>query len=381
MNKDSISILISAGEPSGDLLASEVVNSFGKLNPAISCFGMTGPLMVSSGVEKIADMPSVMGFGSPVKNAGAILKSIHSLVTAAVARKPKAALLVDFPDFHMIFARMLKKARIPVFQYISPQFWAWRKSRIHTIKKLYEKTFVVLPFEEKLYLENGAHVEYVGHPAVNRVNTAPSRLEARKRLEIVPGTTVVAMLPGSRTNEVERLMPLFIETAIEIHKSHTEAKFLISAKNPVVFDIFSRYPKEITGYVTASSEEGLVIMKAADAGIVCSGTATLEAAVAGLPFLGVYKTSNLNYMIGKTLLKIDKILLANIILGRKAINEYIQMDAIPNSLAAETLRLLKDGPYRMQMLSSFAELKTILGDCHSADKVALSLNSFVISRG
>jgi lipid-A-disaccharide synthase len=372
--KNRFRLLVSSGEPSGDLIAGQVVEKLRSLEPAALTFGMGGPRMASAGCEILRPLPSVMGLGSPFKNAGALAGSIMDLSVQARKRKVEAALLVDFPDFHMPLAWILHKLGIPVFQFVSPQIWAWRSGRIKSIRNRYEKTFLIFPFEKEIYDRAGAPSEFVGHPAVDRLKDFPDRAAARQELGIIEGETVVALLPGSRKAVFEKNNPVFLASARVLSSLHPHLKFLLSAPD---LHLKSAMSEQYGGMnFTISGKPGPLLLRAADAAIVSSGTAALESVILGTPFAGVYVTSEITYRVVKRFISVNHILMANILSGRDIVREFIQDEAMPEAIAGEICSLLVDDGKREKMKADFIGIASMLGPFDAAGRVASSLIDF-----
>lgn len=375
--KSGFRLLVSAGEPSGDLIAGQVIQKIRSLDTGTRFFGMGGPEMESAGCDISRPLPSVMGLGSPFGNIQSLAASMFQLAAGAAKMKADAAILVDFPDFHMQLATILKALGIPVFQFVSPQIWAWRGGRIKKIKRLYKKTFLIFPFEREIYEKAGASCEFVGHPAVDRLHNFPDRAFARKELGIDETETVVALLPGSRKAVFERNLPVIMSAAERLSYIHPGVGFVLSTPAGGAFAGDSSFriierPRKLT----VSEKPGPLILRAADAAIVSSGTAALESAILGTPFAGVYVTSEFTYRLVKTFISVDRILMANLLTGRDVVREFIQYDARPDAIADEISSLLNDKNRRTKMAVDFSEITAMLGPFDAAGRVAASLIDF-----
>lgn len=373
---DRLKILISAGEQSGDLMAAQLAGAVRRAAPGTAVFGMGGPRLMAAGCDVIRPMPEVMGLGSPVRNAGAVAASFAALAAAGVRRKADAAILVDFPDFHLALARLLAAAKIPVFQMVSPQIWAWRPGRIKALKKYVTTTFLIFPFEKKIYDEAGAPARFVGHPAVDRLKRLPGRAAARKKIGIASHAPVVALLPGSRRAVLDRHLPVFGAAAAAIADRIQGVTFVCSVVPPFD-DAFYRAALGIRcPALCFSREEGPLILRAADAAVVSSGTGALEAVLAGTPFCGVYVTSPFTYNVVRRMAGVERILMANILAGRDVVREFIQYEARPESIADEVASLLRDSGRRITMARDFREVARMLGPGGAADRAARAVVGF-----
>ncbi|MBI5527666.1 MAG: lipid-A-disaccharide synthase [Deltaproteobacteria bacterium] len=378
MNSPPFNIVLSAGEPSGDLIAAQVAAELKKIEPRCRLFGMGGPRLAETGCDVVTPMPAVMGLGGPVAGAGHIAASIARLVRAAVSRKVAAAILVDFPDFHLALARMLHMAGIPVFQFVSPQIWAWRPGRIKTIKRYVTKTFLIFPFEQAIYDKAGIPARFVGHPIVDRMRRLPSKTAARKTLGIAPGRPVIALLPGSRAAVLKRHLPAFGAAARAVSERVHGMTFICSIMPGIderfYRSAFSLQPSAFS--LVLSRADGPVILRAADAAIISSGTGALEAVLAATPFCGVYVTSPFTYNIVKRMAGVERILMVNILAGRDVVREFVQYEARPEAIAGEVASLIRDSGRRRAMRSDFREVRKMLGPGGAAARVAKEVVGF-----
>lgn len=347
------SILIVAGEPSGDRHAARLVESIRNLDTAKTrdFFGAAGPMMRSVGVEPVvaADELSIVGVAEIGRALPMFVSAYRQLLHAAEARKPSIVILVDFPEFNLKLARSLKKRGFTVVYYISPQLWAWRKYRIRTIKRHVDLLLTILPFEGKWYAERGVeHVKYVGNPLATEVHPFLSRKEFCSKHSLETTRPIIALLPGSRRKEIVRVLPVLIETASRLSAEDHERQFVIPiAHERHLSDVNSRIANAKKNGVTLPDNLRIVIdetydaLSAADVAAVTSGTATLEAGIIGTPMVIVYATSSLNYLLLKPLISVEHYGLINLIAGKKVARELIQGHFSPASTAAELCRLLE----------------------------------------
>lgn len=340
------SIMIVAGEPSGDLHASKLVRELRAALPDrdLVFFGCAGPRMREEGVEAVAESDALAIMGVP--EIAAALPMFFDVFTrlkrAAAERRPDVVILVDFPECNLKLARSLKKLGCRVVYYISPQLWAWRKYRVRTIRKYVDLLLTILPFEKDWYKRHGVgHVEYVGSPLTNEVRAATSRDRFRDMQGIGAGVPFIALLPGSRSREVARIFPIMVQAAARIKQTRPEAQFVVAAAHErasrQISEILERSQVEMQVALEATYE----VLNAADAAAVASGTATLETGILGTPMVIVYKTSSLNYRLVRPLISVEHFGLINLIAGKRIVSELIQDDLTPASLAAELQRLLE----------------------------------------
>ncbi|MBI5903143.1 MAG: lipid-A-disaccharide synthase, partial [Deltaproteobacteria bacterium] len=302
-----------------------------------------------------------------------ILKRFRELKRLVTERPFDAIVLIDFPDFNLRFAKKARGLGIPIIYYISPQVWAWRKKRIRKIARLVDKMLVVFPFEFYLYKEAGVDVEYVGHPLADIARCGLTRGEARSSLGLSPDDTVVSLLPGSRTGEVKRMLGVMLESAEKIRAglgNGKKARFLIPAArglNDAFFDGLMKGEHQDVRLIRDSMYEAL---RASDASVVASGTATLETALIGTPMVIVYRMSPVSYGIARMLVNVENIGLPNIVAGARIVPELIQNEASPENISREVLGLLRDEKRRARMVEDMTDLRKNLGRGGAADKAA-----------
>lgn len=367
-------IFIVSGEASGDMHGAELIKSIKRLDPGISVCGMGGEKMRRAGLEGLdSKQVSVVGITEVIGKSPHILKAFAGLRRLLASRKFDAAVLIDFPDFNLRFAKSLKKAGVPIIYYISPQVWAWRKGRIKTIASLVKKMLVVFPFEEGIYKKAGVDARYVGHPLSDIARCELTRDEARRKVRAGGAKTVIALLPGSRTTEIKKTLGAMLGAARLINKNLAKgAVFLIPAADGVDGALFDGIIKGSGIDVRLVRGETYAALRAADAAIVTSGTATLETALIGTPMVIVYKLSGLTYLIGRLLVKVKHIGLPNIVAGRPVVKELIQNEASAENMAAEILNILNDSAKKDAIINGYDYVKRTLapGGKRAADAAA-----------
>ena len=347
MKRDSVKIMLVAGEASGDAHAAKLARALIDALPEadVELFGCAGPKMRSSGVEAIvaADELSVIGLPEIARALPMFLSAFRKLKTAARERRPDVAVLIDFPDFNMKLARSLKKQGLTVVYYISPQLWAWRKYRLRTIRKYVDLVLAILPFEKDWYAGHGVeHVEYVGNPLAREVAPASTREEFCERHGLDPARPLVALLPGSRRKEITKILPDMLNAASLLAEEKPAVQFAAALAAERHRELFAEIaasgaPKGIAAVVGETYDA----LNAADAAAVTSGTATLETGIIGVPMAIVYKTSEVNYGLLRPLINVEHFGLINLIAGERIAKELIQGEFTPETLAAELARLLE----------------------------------------
>ena len=351
MTEEKLTIMIVAGEASGDLHAAKLVRALREAagKRETDFFGASGPLMREAGVESVvaSDELSIVGLLEIGRALPTFLKAFNLLKNSARARKPDAAILVDFPDFNLKLAKALKKQGIRVVYYISPQLWAWRSYRVRTIRKYVDLMITILPFEKEWYEKRGIkHVEYVGSPLAMEVHASRSREEFCRDHEIEPARPIISLLPGSRHKEIVRILPVMIESAVEMTKERSDLQFIVALASekslPDVKQILKKAEKRsaLPEDLFIIARETFDALNASDAAAVTSGTATLETAIIGTPMAIVYKTSAINYGLLRPLISVEHFGLVNLIAGERIAKEMIQGEFTPKNLETELSRLL-----------------------------------------
>jgi lipid-A-disaccharide synthase len=342
-----------AGEASGDLHGSNLIREIRKLDPAanIRCWG--GDLMAMAGAQVVKHYRdlAIMGFVEVVRNLGTVFSNMRFGKEDIMNFGPDVVIFIDYPGMNIPFAEFARKKGFKTVYYISPQVWAWKENRVKTLRKVIDKMLVILPFEKEFYAKWDFPVEYVGHPLVQVIEefkVQSSKFTGRS------GKTV-ALLPGSRKQEVLTKLPVMLETS----KQFPEVQFVI-AKAPSLDDGF--YQPLIQSYPNVHTVKGKTydLLLQADAALVTSGTATLETALFGVPEVVCYKASPISYQIGKRLIKIKFISLVNLIMDRLVVTELIQDDCNPEKLGKELRSILYDMDKVAKMKTDFDELRTLL---------------------
>jgi len=365
-------IMIIAGEASGDMHGASLVHEMLKIDSSLKFYGIGGNKLQEVGVNLLAHSSemAVMGLTEVIPKLGTILRIMNRMKKSMDEFNPDLVILIDYPDFNLRIAKAAYKRGIKVFYYISPQVWAWRKGRINQIKKLVNKMAVILPFEVETYRQKGFPVNYVGHPLLDLVKTKYSPQEARTKFGLKEGKTTVALLPGSRFSEVNNLLPEMLKAGEILAQHIQDIQFLLpladTIEEKIITDIISRYALKvniISGYTYDA-------ISCSDLAIVASGTATLETALLGVPMVIIYKISSLTYFIGKFIVHVRNIGLANIIAGKTIVPELIQEDASGNRIAAEALDILTDAERKQEMIKELTAIRNKLGNPGAARKTA-----------
>jgi lipid-A-disaccharide synthase len=365
-------ILIVAGEASADLHAARALDELGALRPGVRAFGVGGPRLRAAGLEALAPAEdiSVMGLAEVLPRIPRILGILRLLARTAAERRPKAALLVDLPDFNLRLAAKLKKLGIPVVYYVSPTIWAWRRGRAKKIAKVVDRMLCILPFEERFYEGTGVSARFVGHPFAEKPPPG-SRERYRAELSLPGSRTTIALVPGSRQSELRRIFPAMLEAAERIKALRPDAQFVVPVAPTLAradLEPFIAAHRTVdVKLVDGRTEE---VVGASDAALVKSGTSTLEAGLMLRPMVVVYKMSWLTYLVGRLLVRIAHFALVNILAGRGVVPELLQREASPERMAAEVERLLGDRDAREAQVAGLREVAASLGEPGAARRVA-----------
>lgn len=373
-------IFISAGEASGDMYAARLAAELAQRTGA-HLFGMGGERMAEAGVELIAHSSDVAVSGiSEVWNKLPVLReTMRKLTDAAATRKPVLAILTDFPSFHLRLARRLQKNKIRCVCFVAPQFWAWRPWRAKQIGQRFERALCIFPFEEEFYRKAGVPVTFIGHPLVDIARPTMSREDFLSRNSLDATRPVIALLPGSRMNEIQRNLPPVLGACEEVLRQKSGCQFtLVLAPSITPELVTSVGTSEATLRIKSGGAEhsfrvpaGLNLkiisgatydaVSSANAAIVASGTATVETALLGTPMVVVYKVARLTELILRTFIVTRFVAMPNLILGRRVVPELLQQDCTPQRISAEVLKLLDSPAARGEMLSGLAEVRGKLG--------------------
>ena len=341
------SLLVVALEASADLHGAAVLRELKALRPDLRAFGAGGPRMRADGFETLvrAEDVSVMGIAEVVPALPRILEAMDALSDAARDRRPQAALLIDSPDFNLRLARRLHDLRIPVAYFIGPSVWAWRRYRVRQIARDVARMLVILPFEARFYRMHRVAAVYVGNPVADGLRAASSQ-PPRAR------SGILALLPGSRAQEIRRIWPAMLEAARRVKARHPELRLVV----PVAPTIARSLLGEV-GDVELVDGGAPEMLAQAEAAIVASGTATLEAALALTPLVVVYRTSWLTWWIGRLLVRLKFISLVNLLAGRAVVPELLQANCTPDRIAAAVEPLLSASPERAAQLEALRAIR------------------------
>jgi lipid-A-disaccharide synthase len=378
-------ILISAGEASGEMYGAQLIEALRRAAERISArsarrtaeaavstqasldfFGVGGDRMRAAGCDTVVDAKdlSVVGITEILGHLPKIYGLYHRLIKEADKRKPDLAIVIDSPAFNWRVARQMKKRGIPVVYYVAPQFWAWRQGRVRLIRNYIDKALVIFPFEEKFYRDRGVDATFVGHPLADLPHPAISRDDYAKHFHLEPAKQWITLMPGSRVKEVGMNLPTILEAAGQLGPAY---EFLLPVA-PTLDRAFlqSLIDLKAMGKHITLVPESLPALWHSRAGIVASGTATVEAAMMRTPFVMVYRVSPLTYLLGKPRVKVPRFAMVNLIAGEPIVPELVQHDFTPEKVVAQIRQILPDGPARDRMLQGLTHVKALLRPAQSA---------------
>lgn len=367
--------MISCGEPSGDLYAAALAQEIRHLDPAARITGFGGERLRAAGADLAGDFRglSVTGLLEVVGLLPRAYAMYRRLVARARADRPDVFVAIDFPDFNFTLARALRKLRIPVVYYISPQLWAWRAGRMKTMRAIADRVLVIFEFEEQVYRDAGVPVEWVGHPLLDLMPPDRPRADVRRALQLRPDDPVVALLPGSRRNEVRAILPDLVAAAGLIRARVPTAQFVL-ARAPHVGDELLGSLAGLTGapVVVAEGRTDDVLV-AADVALVASGTATVQAALHECPMVVVYRLAPLTYRLGRPFVRVNTFAMANLVAGRTVVPELIQDDFTPERVAHEALEMLTNPSTTARVRADLAGVRARLGSPGASRRAAAAV--------
>ncbi|HWP01769.1 MAG TPA: lipid-A-disaccharide synthase [Methylococcus sp.] len=372
MAEASLEICLAAGEASGDRHGAALFRELQRLVPHLRGFGMGGPAMRAAGIDVQVDSSGlgVIGLAEIARHYRDIRRALATMKDLLRSRRPDLLICVDYKEFNLRLARAAKAEGIKVLFYVGPQVWAWRPGRVKSYGRAIDHMAVIFPFEVPFYEEHGIPVTYVGHPLAGTLAPIEDRERVKRELGVPDDRPLVGLLPGSRENEIRRLLPVLFHTAEKIRRQRPEARFLL-IQAPSVSDAWiapflaaCRIPVQV---VKERRHEAIGIC---DTVVTSSGTATLEVALLGVPMVILYKLNPISYWLGRMLVQIRHIGLPNILAGRAIVREFIQHEAEPEALAEEVLKILEDPVYAATVQTDLAEVRRRLGNGGGSRRLA-----------
>lgn len=364
-------LLFSAGEASGDMHAADLIAALKARVGELEMYGMGGPLMQQAGVELLFNPTSMstVGFVEALKSVQVMRRVLGRLGDAMDRRPPDAVVCIDFSGFNMKLAELARRKGLPVVYYLPPSAWAWGRGRAEKLARLGVTVCAALPVEVEAYREAGAEVVFVGHPLVDRVKPSAPAEDVRRELGVGPDRPLIALLPGSREQELKQLLPPMLEAAAVIFRERPDARFALPVAHTLSAQTIKRFLPQDAPPLAVLEGRTYDVMHAADAAMISMGTATLEAALLGLPHVACYRVSGATYALARRLIKISHFALPNIIAGREIVPELVQADVTGEKLARAVLPMLE--PQRREELRArLSRVREALGDGDAAGKAA-----------
>ncbi len=364
--------MIAAGEASGDLHGSNLVKAAKEMSPGLEFFGMGGERLRAAGVDLLVDLEhmSLMGVAEIVSKLGHVWSSLNLLKAAMAERRPAALVVIDYPDFNLNLAKAAHRLGIPVFYYITPQVWAWRRGRLKTMARYVDCLAVILPFEEKFFRGAGLNATFVGHPLLDALPEPRPRPDVRRELGLDPDRPLLALFPGSRKPLVGQLMPIMLETVRLLRQKRPELAVAVAQAETLNRDFLDGFLSGAPDGIEIIHGRSHQLQNAADAALAASGTTTLETALMLTPMVVVYRLKWLSWLIGKLLISVDHVSLANLIAGRRLVPELLQNEARPDKIAAELERILNDPAVMSDMVAGLREVREKLGRAGASRRAA-----------
>lgn len=375
LNKKNI--LIVAGEESGDIHAAQLLRRLQQDYGEVHCVGIGGRHLQNAGMQLLVNLAQygVTGISEVVRHLRIIRQAFQSIKNHLQSHAIDVVILVDYPGFNLRLARYLKKHyAIPTIFYIGPQLWAWKENRMEIIKKTVDHMAVILPFEKAMYKKAAVPVSYVGHPLANQLQITDSQAQLRKNLHLPVDKKVISLLPGSRRNEIQRLMPILVDTMEQLLQTHPDLHFAIPIAGSVSASQISQYLPPRSLPLHFFNQQAQTVVAASDCVIVASGTASLECALLGIPGCIIYKASTVTAVIARRLIKTPYLGLANIISQKCIMPELLQQDCNASAIYNLINQLLISPQHYSKMQSDLSELRSLLlteaADCSIEQLVA-----------
>lgn len=365
-------IMFSAGEVSGDLHGASLAAAIKRIEPDARLFGFGGPQMQAAGVDICCNMQdyNVMGFWEVLKNLRRMFKLRDHLLKIIEAEKPDVLVLIDYPDFNWRLAAKAKKLGVPIFSYIPPSAWAWRKGRAKPVAKIADQIAAIFPFETRVYEEAGAKIKFVGNPLVDTVKPSLTPTAAAEYFDIDLKKNNVLLLPGSRKQEIEIILPEILKVAKALAAKKPETAFFLPAAPGISLPRLQSIIDSFGVEVKIKTDHTYDLMSICDFAIATSGTVTLEAALLGLPSVILYKMSPVSYFIGNLLVHLPNFSLPNIIAGQRILPEFLQDEIQTEAVVAETEKFFKGSAQAELVKEQLKQIRQKLGEPDAALRVA-----------
>ena len=377
-------VMIMSGEASGDLHGANLARSVRQQDPSIMLYGVGSKKMSEAGVQMLADASeiSVVGITAVLTHLPAIYRVYAKLKRFLKHDRPDLLILIDFPDFNILLGKAARRLGIPVLYYISPQVWVWRKGRIKTIARLVKAMLVVFPFEVPLYEKEGVDVRFVGHPLMDVVRSDLTQEQARSVLGLQAGQRTIALLPGSRRSEIVHLLPDMLRAAKILKSRFQDLQFVLPVAPTLGHDFLDTFIEQ--GGIPVRMVEGRAYdaLRASDAALVASGTATLETGIMTVPMAIAYRVSAFNYFILTKLARnVKNVGLVNIVAGKRVVPELVQKDSTPEKMAEAVAKMLTEPQYYAQMREDLADVRARLGNAGASMRAAAIVRELLSQAG
>ncbi len=362
------------------MYGAQLIEAMRRRDPSSEFFGAGGEAMQSAGCEIVVDAKdlAVVGISEILSHLPKIYGLFRRLIREADKRRPDLAIVIDSPAFNWRVARQMKKRGIPVVYYVCPQFWAWRQGRVRLLRKYVDKALVIFPFEEKFYRDRGVNATFVGHPLADIPRPEISRAEYAAEYDLDASKPWITLMPGSRVKEVRMNLPAILESAAKLGSGY---EFLL----PVAPTLEPSFLQGLIGNAPIQLvSDSLPALAHSRAGIIASGTATVEAAMMGTPFVMVYRVSPLTYFLGRSRVKVPYFAMVNLIAGKQIVPELVQNDFTPDNVVKNINQIVRDGLARDQMIAGLVDVKAQLRgpdhrQIHPADRAAAEILAFLRS--
>ncbi len=362
-------ILLVAGEASGDAHGADLVSALKAQRPQLDIFGVGGPALRAAGMQTLVDSAAIAGMGlfEAADKLTALLRTYRALTQILRRHPPDLLVLIDFPEFNLRLAKVAKRVNVPVFYYISPQVWAWRRKRVYTIAKWVDLLAAVFPFEPDFYSAHGCSVEFVGHPLVGRVRPTRSPADTLRRYHLDPDRKTIVLLPGSRTQEIRYLLPPLLQATTALGERY---QFILAVASTLDRDQIETTVRAHSAAIRVVQGDTYNIAHAADLAVVASGTATLEVALLERPMVIVYRLAPVTYALARLFVRVPFIGMPNLIAERQVVPELIQSAVTPERIATEAQRLLTDAQAYSVAQDGLREVRARLGEPGAAKRTA-----------
>jgi lipid-A-disaccharide synthase len=365
-------IMIIAGEPSGDLHGGRLVDELKRLRPDLEIYGIGGDRMQEAGMDLVFHVRdfSFMGFAEVLGHLPFIRQAMRRLERLLAERRPEAVVLIDYPGFNLRFGAKAKRAGIKVVYFISPQVWAWGRGRVRRIRRMVDRMLCILPFEEDFYRKRRVPAVYVGNPLVDLAKPNLTKDAFRRQLGLSASQPLVGLLPGSRSQEVEKILPPMLGACRLLSEKQPSVQFAVNLAPGFPPEPVAAMIKSTGLNVAMSAGQSYELMAHSDLVLAASGTATLECGIIGTPLIIIYKTSWISYLLGRMLVKVPYIGLVNLVAGKKVAPEFIQHEARPGAIFLMAQMLLAEGRPRQAVKEELSKIPGLLGEPGAARRAA-----------